>query len=125
MGNEQKMTDMAEFEKNLRGRRVFVTGHTGFTGGWACLWLQSIGAIVEGYSLPPETTPSLFAAAGLEKDVPGTLGDIVDYERLLVAMQAFKPELVLHLAAQPLVRRSYREPLRTFLVNAQGTAHVL
>jgi CDP-glucose 4,6-dehydratase len=125
MGNEQKMTDMAEFEKDLRGRRVFVTGHTGITGGWACLWLQSIGAIVEGYSLPAETTPSLFAAAGLEKDVPGTMGDIVDYERLLAAMQAFKPELILHLAAQPLVRRSYREPLRTFLVNAQGTAHVL
>jgi len=119
------MKDLADFEKVLQGRKVFVTGHTGFTGGWACLWLQSIGAIVEGYSLPPETTPSLYVAAGLDSDVEGTLADICDYPRLLAAMQAFGPSLVLHLAAQPLVRRSYREPLRTFEVNAQGTAHVL
>jgi CDP-glucose 4,6-dehydratase len=118
-------TILTDFERALHGRRVFVTGHTGFTGSWACLWLQSIGAIVEGYSLPAETTPSLFGAAGLETLVRGTLADICDYPRLLSAMQVFRPDLVLHLAAQPLVRRSYREPLRTFEVNAQGTAHVL
>ncbi|MGO4390458.1 CDP-glucose 4,6-dehydratase [Variovorax sp. M-6] len=117
---------VCDFEKALAGRKVLVTGHTGFTGGWACLWLRSIGASVAGFALPPETTPSLFAAAGIEAEMSeSTLGDICDYDTLLGAMRKFEPELVLHLAAQPLVRRSYREPLRTFEVNAQGTAHVL
>lgn len=120
------MTGATDFEAALKGRKVFVTGHTGFTGGWACLWLQSLGATVAGYSLPPDTTPSLFAAAGVEATVSAnTFGDICQYESLLDTMRAFEPELVLHLAAQPLVRRSYREPLWTFQVNAQGTAHVL
>ncbi|MEJ8847063.1 CDP-glucose 4,6-dehydratase [Variovorax rhizosphaerae] len=119
------MTDATGFEADLRGRRVFVTGHTGFTGGWACLWLKVLGATVAGYSLAPETTPSLFAAAGIGSEITGTIGDICEYEPLLAAMKSFEPELVLHLAAQPLVRRSYREPLLTFNVNAQGTAHVL
>ena len=119
------MRDSGNFEEVLHGRKVFVTGHTGFTGGWACLWLRSLGATVAGYSLPPDTTPSLFEAADIASEVSGTFGDISDYEPLLGAMRSFEPELVLHLAAQPLVRRSYREPLRTFLVNAQGTAHVL
>lgn len=121
----KQMTDTGNLEEVLRGRKVFITGHTGFTGGWACLWLRSLGATVAGYSLPPDTTPSLFAAADIASEVLGTFGDISDYEPLLEAMRGFEPELVLHLAAQPLVRRSYREPLRTFLVNAQGTAHVL
>ncbi len=116
----------ADFESALAGRKVFVTGHTGFTGGWACLWLRSIGATVGGYSLPPETTPSLFVAAGVADEIASsTLGDICDYPKLADAMRGFEPDVVLHLAAQPLVRRSYREPLRTFEVNAQGTAHVL
>jgi CDP-glucose 4,6-dehydratase len=119
------MTPKFEFEKQLAGKKIFVTGHTGFTGGWACLWLKSIGATIAGYALPPDTAPSLFEATRLAEDIPTTFGDIVDYEDLLRAMSDFKPELILHLAAQPLVRRSYREPLRTFLVNAQGTAHVL
>lgn len=89
------------------------------------MWLQRIGAEIVGYSLPPETSPSLFNAAGLDKQITTTLADIVDYPRLLDAVQSFQPELVLHLAAQPLVRRSYREPAHTFLVNAQGTVHVL
>ncbi|GAA4337508.1 CDP-glucose 4,6-dehydratase [Variovorax defluvii] len=115
-----------DFEKALAGRKVFVTGHTGFTGGWACLWLRTIGATVAGFALPPDTRPSLFLAAGVEADLhASTLGDLCDYDALLGAMGAFEPDLVLHLAAQPLVRRSYREPLRTFAVNAQGTAHVL
>lgn len=120
------MTDSTNFEAVLQGRKIFVTGHTGFTGGWACLWLRSIGAKVAGYSLPVDTTPSLFNAAGVELEMTSsTLGDICDYPKLLDSMRAFEPDLVLHLAAQPLVRRSYREPLWTFQVNAQGTAHVL
>jgi len=113
------------FEKNLAGKKVLVTGHTGFTGGWACLWLGAIGATVRGYSLAPETTPALFDALALGAEVPTTFGDIGNYDSLLAAVESFAPDLILHLAAQPLVRRSYREPVSTFAVNAQGTAHVL
>jgi len=113
------------FENLLAGKKIFVTGHTGFTGGWACLWLKLIGADVAGYALPPDTSPSLFEATGLAKDTQSTFGDICNYESLRGAMSNFQPDLVLHLAAQPLVLRSYKEPLRTFLVNTQGTAHVL
>jgi CDP-glucose 4,6-dehydratase len=119
------MSESKDFEEELRGRKVFVTGHTGFTGGWACLWLREIGAVVAGYSLEPDTTPALFEAAGVEQVVSSTIGDICNYDSLLESMRRFQPELVLHLAAQPLVRRSYVEPLWTFQVNAQGTAHVL
>ncbi|WP_025138445.1 CDP-glucose 4,6-dehydratase [Achromobacter sp. DH1f] len=119
------MAEALKFENSLAGRKIFVTGHTGFTGGWACLWLKSIGAQVAGFSLPPDTQPSLFDAIGLADDMPSTFGDICDYDGLRSAIDAFQPDLILHLAAQPLVRKSYREPVRTFLVNAQGTAHVL
>ncbi len=113
------------FEEGLVGKKVFVTGHTGFTGSWACLWLQAIGASVTGYSLPPETTPNLFEATHIGKDIPTIFGDICDCAHLAREVERSQPDLILHLAAQPLVRRSYREPVRTFLVNAQGTAHVL
>src|SRR5687767_12260444 len=84
-----------DFEAALKGRKVFVTGHTGFTGGWACLWLQSLGATVAGYSLPADTTPSLFAAAGIEAEMhSSTFGDICKYAPLLDAMREFEPELV-------------------------------
>ena len=114
-----------DFERALEGRRILVTGHTGFTGGWACLWLKRIGAEPVGFSLVPETNPSLFEALGLENDIPTIFGDITDFSALRSAVQRFQPDAILHLAAQPLVRRSYREPLETFLVNCQGTAHVL
>ncbi len=103
------------FEQSLLGKKIFVTGHTGFTGGWVCLWLKSIGANVAGFSLPPETTPSLFKATCLEDDVQSTFGDICDYYILHESVATYQPDLILHLAAQPLVRRSYREPARTFL----------
>lgn len=119
------MTISHQFEAALAGKRVLITGNTGFTGSWASLWLSEIGAQVEGYSLEPETTPSMFDATGLRAGMRTTFGDILDFPALRSAMERFRPDLVLHLAAQPLVRRSYREPLATFAVNAQGTANVL
>lgn len=120
------MDERAPFESLLAGKKVFVTGHTGFTGSWACLWLQSIGADISGYALTPETSPSMFEATiALNEGVITTFGDVADYDALQRAISGFQPELILHLAAQPLVRRSYREPAKTFMVNAQGTAHVL
>lgn len=116
---------MLDFESSLAGKKIFITGHTGFTGCWVTLWLQLIGAEVAGYSLAPETAPSLFEATHDANDIQSTLADICDFDSLHKAASDFQPELILHLAAQPLVRRSYREPVRTFLVNAQGTAHVL
>jgi CDP-glucose 4,6-dehydratase len=109
-----------------RGKRVFLTGHTGFKGAWACLTLARLGAHVTGYSLAPETEPNLFTLAGAAKGLEAhIIGDVLDVEALRGAMQASKPEIVLHMAAQSLVRRSYREPVETFAVNVMGTAHVL
>lgn len=116
--------DLLPFEAALTGRKILVTGDSGFTGGWVCLWLRSIGARVAGFSLPPDTTPSLFEAIPRDHSHT-TFGDIVDPEAVTKAVNDFEPELILHLAAQPLVRRSYREPVRTFDVNAQGTVHIL
>ncbi len=113
------------FEQSLAYKKILITGHTGFTGSWACLWLQSIGAQIAGYSLPPETEPSLFKVLDLENSVATTFSDLCDYESVLKAVDSFQPEIILHLAAQPLVRRSYEEPVRTFAVNSQGTVHVL
>lgn len=119
------MRSRLKFEDALAGKKILVTGHTGFTGSWACLWLSSIGAQVAGYSLAPETSPSLYDELKLDREIASTLGDICDYDSLHKAVEAFQPDLILHLAAQPLVRKSYREPVQTFMVNAQGTAHVL
>jgi len=119
------MNALPAAEQALAGKRVLVTGHTGFTGGWATLWLRQIGAEVSGFALRPETDPSLFEAIGGEQEQGNHFGDIVDFEALQGVFDAVKPELVLHLAAQPLVRRSYAEPVRTFAVNTLGTAHVL
>lgn len=113
------------FGEALAGKRIFLTGHTGFTGSWVSIWLERIGAEVFGYSLAPETTPNLFEAAELSGSVMGRIADIRDYTSLFESMSAFKPDLVLHLAAQPLVRRSYTIPRETFDVNTQGTANVL
>ena len=106
-------------------RRVFVTGHTGFKGAWLVTWLAHLGARVTGYALPPETSPNLHALAENERHMRSHFGDILDRERLKSAVTAAEPEIIIHLAAQPLVRRSYREPYETFATNALGTASVL
>jgi CDP-glucose 4,6-dehydratase len=109
-----------------RGRRVFLTGHTGFVGGWTALWLQHLGAEVTGFALPPPTDPSFFAATGLGARLAAShLGDIRDREPLAKAAAAARPEIVLHLAAQPLVRAAFHDPLSTFATNVMGTANLL
>lgn len=114
------------FERVLAGRRILVTGHSGFTGSWACLWLREIGATVYGLSLPGAvSSPSLNEAAGLAGDIEAVSCDIREFPVLAAAVERIRPEAILHLAAQPLVRRSYREPLATFSINAMGTANVI
>jgi CDP-glucose 4,6-dehydratase len=108
-----------------RGKRVFLTGHTGFKGSWLSLWLQSMGSEVYGLALEPPTTPSLFREANVGKTMPHTIGDIRNFEAVSRAMQAAKPEIVIHMAAQPLVRYSYQAPIETYSVNVMGTVHVL
>lgn len=107
------------------GRRVVLTGHTGFKGAWLALWLHRLGAKVVGVSLLPGTTPSLAALAAIDRLAETHILDIRDAEALGKLMRSAAPEIVLHLAAQALVRRSYREPLLTFATNVQGTANVL
>lgn len=108
-----------------RSRRVLVTGHTGFKGGWLSLWLQSLGAEVTGIALPPNTTPNLFELARVAQGVRSHFCDIRDAERLAALVCDCQPEIVLHLAAQPLVRASYREPVATFSSNIMGSVHLL
>ncbi len=107
------------------GRRVFLTGHTGFKGGWLALWLAKLGAEVRGYALDPTTTPNLFEAARVGRVVEDIRGDVLDRTTLDASLIRFAPEVVFHLAAQPLVRRSYADPLQTYTTNVLGTAHVL
>lgn len=108
------------------GKRVFLTGHTGFKGGWLALWLQSLGAEVHGYALAPPTEPNLFTVAEVDKGmVNSVIADIRDIDKLRSAMQAAEPEIVFHLAAQPLVRYSYAQPVETYAVNVMGTVHLL
>lgn len=113
------------FHDVYRGRRVFVTGHTGFKGSWLCAWLTSLGATVGGFSRDIPTTPSHFAAMHLGKHIADMRGDIRDREALRKAMAGFAPDMVFHLAAQALVRRSYDEPVETFESNVLGTLNVL
>ena len=108
-----------------RGKRVFVTGHTGFKGSWLCRMLVGIGAVVTGYSLEPPTTPNLFTLAGLEGKMTSVIGDIRDFASLKAAFDAARPEIVLHLAAQPIVRDSYKDPRYTYETNVMGTVNLL
>lgn len=108
------------------GKRVFLTGHTGFKGSWLALWLRQLGADVYGYSLAPQTNPNLFTLAEVESAMAGhTLGDIRDADGLRAAMTAARPDVVFHLAAQPLVRASYQDPVGTYATNVMGTVNVL
>ncbi|MGC3999839.1 MAG: CDP-glucose 4,6-dehydratase [Anaeromyxobacter sp.] len=107
------------------GRRVLVTGHTGFKGSWLTAWLSELGAEVTGYALPPDTEPSIFGAIGAAALCRSITGDVRDADRLAREVAAFRPQVVFHLAAQPLVRRSYRDPLATFHTNVLGTANLL
>lgn len=108
------------------GKTVFLTGHTGFKGGWLTLWLSSMGAKVIGYALKPNTDPSFFEVAGVEKlAVNSHIADIRDLEALHNAMAKAQPEIVVHMAAQPLVRYSYANPVETYATNVMGTVHVL
>ncbi|WP_297354559.1 CDP-glucose 4,6-dehydratase [Paraburkholderia sp.] len=106
-------------------RRVFVTGHTGFKGSWLCLWLQQLGAQVTGFALDAPTKPSLFEAAEVASGMTHIVGDVRDARSVRDAMQAARPEVVLHLAAQSLVRQSYVDPIETYATNVMGTVHVL
>lgn len=108
-----------------RGRRVLVTGHTGFKGSWLTLWLKDLGAVVSGYALAPDTEPSMFRLLDLHSACEHTVGDVCDAESLAACVRRAQPEVVIHLAAQALVRRSYAEPLRTYATNVMGTANLL
>jgi CDP-glucose 4,6-dehydratase len=107
------------------GKRVFVTGHTGFKGSWLSLWLQRLGAEVCGYALDPPTEPSLFERLGLESGLRSVRADLADLEHLAGEMEGFRPALVFHLAAQSLVLKSYQEPVETYATNVLGTVHLL
>ncbi|MGE6527575.1 CDP-glucose 4,6-dehydratase [Pseudomonas sp. NPDC077382] len=114
-----------DFENRLVGKKILVTGHTGFTGGWVCLWLKSVGVQIAGLALAPDSSPALYDELGLDSEMASYLGDICDYDVVQRVVEDVQPDLILHLAAQPLVRRSYRDPRYTFAVNAQGTSNVL
>lgn len=116
---------MTPLARAYRGKSVLVTGHTGFKGGWLSTWLKLLGARVTGYALAPEPGPSLYRSASVARGMTSILGDVRDFKRLARALRDCEPRVVFHLAAQPLVRRSYREPADTFATNVLGTVNVL
>ena len=108
-----------------KGRRVFLTGHTGFKGGWLSLWLHALGAEVTGYALTPPTQPSLFEQAEVSSTVRSIFADLRDYPRLKAVLAECRPEVVVHMAAQSVVRRGYEDPIETYSTNVLGTVHLL
>lgn len=116
----------SEFDLSFyKRKKVFITGHTGFKGSWLCKMLVKVGAEVTGYSLKPPTQPSLFEVAKIEKDIHSVIGDVRNYDTLKEAFNYAKPEIVLHLAAQPIVRDSYKDPVYTYETNVMGTVNIL
>jgi CDP-glucose 4,6-dehydratase len=116
----------AKVEDNFwEGKRVFITGHTGFKGSWLSLWLQKMGSIVKGYALEPNTKPNLFTEARVGAKMTSEIGDITNLQQITESMVHFNPEVLFHMAAQPLVRRSYVDPVLTFSTNVMGTVNVL
>ena len=109
----------------FRGRRVFLTGHTGFKGSWLCQLLLHFGAEVTGYALSPPNQPNLFTLAGLDNRIRSITGDIRDFQSLKAVFDETQPEIVIHMAAQPIVRESYRDPVGTYSTNVMGTVHIL
>lgn len=112
-------------EEFWKGKRVFLTGHTGFKGSWISLWLFSLGVEVKGYSLSPSTTPSLYEEARIDGLIDSEIGDIRDLQKIKKSMLDFNPDILIHMAAQPLVRYSYKFPVETYEVNVLGTVNVL
>lgn len=112
------------FSDIYKGKRVFITGHTGFKGSWLTLILKKLGAEVMGYSLKPNTNPNLFTICGLDKEIANVFGDIRDEKKLTDIVSSFKPDIIFHLAAQPLVRYSYSNPKETYETNVIGTLNV-
>lgn len=108
-----------------KGKKVFITGHTGFKGSWLSLWLQNMGAVVKGYALEPNTQPNLFIEANVAQNMDSEIGDIRDLNHITKSIKAFNPEILIHMAAQPLVRLSYQEPVLTYATNVMGTVNVL
>lgn len=108
-----------------KNKRVFLTGHTGFKGSWLSIWLTEMGAQVKGYSLKPNTQPNLFDISKVASGIESEFGDIRDFNDLKWSLESFSPEIIIHLAAQPLVRESYEDPLETYETNVMGTANLL
>jgi CDP-glucose 4,6-dehydratase len=115
-----------KIDKNFwKGKKVFLTGHTGFKGSWLSLWLQDMGVLVKGYSLEVNTNPALFTHANVAAEMQSEIGDIRNLEQLTESMVSFSPDILIHMAAQPLVRLSYQEPVDTYTTNVIGTVNVL
>lgn len=119
------MEDVVNFRQAFEGKRIWLSGHTGFKGSWLSEWLLQLGAVVHGYSLAPDTTPALFDQLGLQGRLEHEVADIRDAVVVRKSIQQFQPDFVIHMAAQPLVRRSYAMPVETYDTNVMGTINVL
>ena len=119
------MENMVNLSRTFQGKRVWLSGHTGFKGSWLSEWLLQLGAVVHGYALAPDTTPSLFDQLGLADRLEHEVADIRDAGTVGRSLDSFRPDFVIHMAAQPLVRRSYVIPVETYETNVMGTINVL